>query len=131
MLALINNITIRTKVVAVFAAIAVVAAVAGGLVLVQFAAVNDAAQQLRANESHVRLLGEIAVTSERVRAMIASYVMADDDAARAAVVPRLKALMDTRETPWRAYAQHVDEGRERELTDQLAAAWKDVLAAIE
>ena len=124
-----DNFSIRLKVLGAFGCVLVVVIVLGVIADQGMGNINGAAADVRDHWlPATRMLGKIAQSAERSRALTASIVISESDETRAAEQARLTAALDEVKQTLREYDASVRPGRERELADAAIRTWKIYLA---
>jgi methyl-accepting chemotaxis protein len=120
-----QNLSIRSKVIAAFAIVLALTCGLGYFAVNRLGAVNDAAYDIRTNWlPSVRLLGQVGMMTERVRAIQGTYLTATTDEAKARVEPIIKSTLDAREKAWTDYQGTITPGEEQRLADEIDKQWK-------
>src|SRR5260370_32652876 len=113
-----KNITIKTKLIAAFAAVLAVTMGLGVFAILRLAAVNDQAAEIRDNWlPATRALGELSGKTERYRIAEAGYVMSRTAEHIAVAERNISAAMEARDKAWAAYEPLIAPGAERQLAD--------------
>ncbi|MDB5367914.1 MAG: methyl-accepting chemotaxis protein [Rhodospirillales bacterium] len=119
-----NNMTIKTKVIAAFAAVLVVTIALGVFAVLRLAGVNAEAADIRDNWlPGTRALAELSGKTERFRIAEANYVMGKQ-ADKKDLEQKMNTALAGREAAWSAYQPLVTPGEEGKLAEQIAAGWK-------
>jgi hypothetical protein len=119
-----KNMTIKTKVIAAFAAMLAVTVGLGIFANLRLAAVNDQAADIRDNWlPGTRALGALSVDTERYRIAEANYVMSPTAELLAVAVRNLRFTLDMRDKAWAAYEPLISPGTERERADEFLRQW--------
>jgi methyl-accepting chemotaxis protein len=127
---MLGNVRIRTKVLVAFGCVLLTTLTLGLFAIQRLAAVNDAAAVIRDKWLPATgMLGKIAQSSERSRALEASIILTEPGAAMDYEAGRAKDASDQVEKARRDYEATVTPGEERRLADQLASTWQVYRAA--
>lgn len=119
-----QNLSIRSKVLSAFVVVLLLADGLGIFALQRLGAVNDAAADLRDSWlPSLRVVGQIAMYSERIRANQNTFLMQPDDKTRENSLKTLQATLDLREKAYREYQPLITRGDERQLADIMASSW--------
>jgi methyl-accepting chemotaxis protein len=119
-----NNLTIKTKVIAAFAAVLVVTIALGVFAVQRLAGVNAEAADIRDNWlPGTRALAELSGKTERFRIAEANYVMGKH-ADKKELEQRVTAALAGREAAWKTYQPLITAGEESKIAEQIAAGWK-------
>jgi methyl-accepting chemotaxis protein len=125
-----QNLKIRTKVMAAFGLVLVVAVTLGLFAMQRLSAVNDKAVDMRDNWlPATRYLGTYSYATMRYRALSSMYLLTTTPEERAAEEKNLADAEVTVQKVWADYETTVTEGEERKLADQVKANWSGYLAA--
>jgi methyl-accepting chemotaxis protein len=120
-----KNMTIKTKVIAAFAAMLAVTVGLGIFANLRLAAVNEQAADIRDNWlSGTRALGELSVDTERYRIAEANYVMAPTAELLAVAERNLRFTLGVRDKAWAAYEPLISSGTEHERADEFLRQWR-------
>ena len=126
---LLENLTIRAKVIAAFSAVLAVTILLGVFAIVRLAAVNEEAAQVRTNWlPGTRALGELSGKTERYRIAEANWLMTQPEA-RPDAEKKMQAALAMRDKAWAAYDPLILPGEERRLADQFVAEWTAYMRA--
>ncbi len=124
-----KNMSIRSKVLSAFIVVLLLADGLGVFALQRLGAVNDAASELRDTWlPSLRVVGQIAMYSERIRANQNTYLMQTSDKARENSLKILQATLDLRDKAWNEYQPLITPGEERQLTDIMGSSWQEYQA---
>ncbi len=119
-----TNLSIRSKVLSAFIVVLILADGLGVFALQRLGAVNDAAAELRDSWlPSLRVVGQIAMYSERIRANQNTYLMQTDDKSRENSLKVLQATLDLRDKAYREYQPLITPGEERQLADIMGRSW--------
>ncbi|HKT18289.1 MAG TPA: methyl-accepting chemotaxis protein, partial [Stellaceae bacterium] len=119
-----KNLSIRAKVLSAFIAVLAMADLLGVLTLARLSDVNAAAAELRDDwVPSLRVVGQIAMTSERIRANQNTWLMQPDDKARQNSAKILQATVDMRDKAWREYLAMPKDAAEQRLADTMNSSW--------
>ena len=119
-----QNLSIRSKVLSAFILVVVLADGLGFFALERLGEVNDASAEIRDSWlPSLRVVGQIAMYSERIRANQNTYLMQPDDKGREGSLKVLQATLDLRDKAAKEYAPLVTPGEERQLADIMASSW--------
>ena len=125
MLGLLNDVSVRTKIIFSFICAIVVVVALGAFAVQRISAINDAAAEIRDNWlPSTGALGAFAAVTERYRIAEANLLLSTTDTARKAALDNLRAANELREKAWRSYEVMVTQGEERRLGDQFLREWK-------
>jgi methyl-accepting chemotaxis protein len=125
MLRIVNDISIRIKIIFAFAS-AIIAISALGLFAVErLSTVNDAAAEIRENWlPSTAYVGNFAVTTEGYRTAQANILMAVAEASKKESREVFDRISKRRDEAWRTYETVITPGAERELADEFLKEWK-------
>jgi methyl-accepting chemotaxis protein len=119
-----KNLSIRGKVLSAFVVVLVVSDALGIFTLSRLSAVNSAAAELRDDwVPSLRVIGEIAMSSERIRANQNTWLMQPNEKARQDFTKILQSTVDTREKAWREYQAMAKGPAEQRLADTMSSSW--------
>ena len=129
---LITAISIRSKIIAGFAAVLICTVGLGAFSMQRLEAINANAQDIKNNSlPGTRILGRMAQVSERLRSNRGSLLLATTDAQRAQYAAIVKEQAQIYAQQRQAYQLLISAGEEQRLADALDASWKNYLAATE
>ncbi len=124
-----QNLSIRSKVLTAFVVVLLLADGLGIFALQRLGTVNDASAEIRDSWlPSLRVVGQIAMYSERIRANQNTYLMQPDDKARENSLKVLQATLDMRDKAYREYQPLITPGEERQLADVMASSWDAYVA---
>jgi len=124
-----QNLSIRSKVLGAFIVVLLLADGLGVFALQRLGAVNDAAADLRDSWlPSLRVVGQIAMYSERIRANQNTYIMQPDEKARENSLKVLQATLDMRDKAYREYQPLITPGEERQLADIMGRTWTSYMS---
>ena len=124
MLRVIDDVSIRLKVILSFASAVLVVAALGLFAVQRISAVNDAAAEVRDNWLPATgYLGNFAAANERYRVGEANIILSLLDGDRTKAEDNLRLTAGLREEAWRAYEATVVPGEERQLADRFLHEW--------
>lgn len=130
MLSVVQNMTIKTKVITAFAAVLAVTMGLGVFAILRLSAVNDQAAVIRDNWlPSTRALGDLFVLTERYRLVEATLVMAKTPAEKQTFEKLLADSFAARDQAWAAYEPRITPGAERQLADTVVHEWGIYLEA--
>jgi methyl-accepting chemotaxis protein len=133
-----NDMKIRTKVISAFAVVLAITASLGAFSIQRLSTVNASADDIRTNWlPSVRLLGDVAMFTERVKSLQNMVVSADPGIDMTKINGALAAAMDGRVKSWKNYENTVTPGEEEKLAAEIVkqtaaydAMWDKVAAAM-
>ena len=126
---MLNNMCIRTKVVMSFGLVLMMTLGLGGFAQWRLSDVNDVAIEMRETRlPSARILGEIAVQTERHRSQLVDLMLIADGSQDAAINTLLAEIEAKRDKDWKAYEALVSQGEERKLADAIHRTWSAYLA---
>jgi methyl-accepting chemotaxis protein len=121
-----DDLSIRSKVIGGLAAMLVVCCAVGLFAVSRLGAVNDAAADIRNDWlPGVRALGQVAVLSERSKAIQNNIISAPAGQDNGKAEQALKATLGARAMAWKQYEALISPGEEQQLADQVKARWDD------
>ncbi len=119
-----KNLSIRAKVLSAFVVVLVMCDLLGVFTIDRLSAVDSAAADLRDNwVPSLRVIGQIAMSSERIRANQNTWLMQPDDKARQNSAKVLQATVDIRDKAWREYQAMPKDPTEQRLADTMNSSW--------
>jgi methyl-accepting chemotaxis protein len=119
-----QNLSIRSKVLSAFVVVLLLADGLGIFALQRLSAVNDASAEIRDSWlPSLRVVGQIAMYSERIRANQNTFINQPDDKGRENALKTLQLTVDMRDKAYREYQPLITPGEERQLTDIIASSW--------
>ena len=129
MTTLLNNLSIRTKLIGAFAAVLAATAGLGLFAIDRLASVNEVATRIREDYlQSVRYLGELSTQTERFRLKRAYIILSTDPDERARFEEELKSNEAARAKAWEAYRATIDPGPEQDLAAAVDRDWKTYMA---
>jgi methyl-accepting chemotaxis protein len=119
-----QNLSIRSKVLSAFVVVLLLADGLGIFALQRLSAVNDASAEIRDSWlPSLRVVGQIAMYSERIRANQNTFINQPDDKGRENALKTLQLTVDMRDKAYREYQPLITPGEERQLADIIASSW--------
>jgi methyl-accepting chemotaxis protein len=133
-----NDMKIRTKVITAFALVLAITTGLGVFSIQRLSTVNASADDIRSNWlPAVRLLGDVAMYTERVKSLQNMVVSSAPGTDMTKINGALNAAMDGRVKAWKKYEKTVVAGEEEKLAAEIAkqeaayeAMWDKVSAAL-
>jgi methyl-accepting chemotaxis protein len=133
-----NDMKIRTKVISAFAMVLAITTGLGAFSIQRLSTVNASADDIRTNWlPAVRLLGDVAMFTERVKSLQNMVVSSVPGTDMTKINGALNAAMDGRVKAWKAYAKTITAGPEEKLADDIVkqeanyeAMWDKITTAL-
>jgi methyl-accepting chemotaxis protein len=120
-----QNLKIRTKVMAAFGFMLLVTALLGSISLQRLSVVNESAVDMRDNWlPATRALGDFAFHTMRARQRAGTAIMETTPADRASEIKGIVQSMADADKAWTAYESTVTTPEERKISDALKAGWE-------
>ncbi|HYG90784.1 MAG TPA: methyl-accepting chemotaxis protein [Azospirillum sp.] len=125
MLGVLNDVSVRLKIMVAFASAIIVVVGLGLFAVDRTSAVNAAAAEIRDNWLPATgYLGAFAAVAERYRIEEAALILSDTDEELKVAEGNLRDTTELREKAWRTYEATVTASEERQLVDQYLQEWR-------
>ncbi len=120
----VRDLSIRSKVMAAFALVLLFTCGVGFFAVNRLSAVNDAANDIRSSWlPSVSTLGQVAMLSERTKAIQNNIISAPPGSDTSKAEGALNATLQARDKAWRAYQAMITPGKEQLLAAEIAKQW--------
>jgi methyl-accepting chemotaxis protein len=125
-----QNLSIRTKVLGAFAFVLLLTCCLGIFAVDRLSAVNDDANDIRTDWlPSVRALGQVAVLTDRSKAIEAAVLMTPPGGDASKALDSLKQTMDARDKAWQTYyPAMVSSDQEKAFAAEITKDWSDYSA---
>jgi methyl-accepting chemotaxis protein len=125
-----QNLAIRSKVALCFAVVCATTIALGVFAIQRMGAINDEVIALNTNWlPAVKALGGVAQQTERYRAAVVLFVLADDDKQRAVAEKALNESLAKVRAEVAAYDPTITAGKEQTLAGEFKQKWETLLAS--
>ena len=124
------ELSLRTRLIGAFAAVACLSAALGGFALIQLGRVNDTTTRVaRRSLPSVSALSEISLACARFRMSTLQFVAATTDAERNRFQSDMDAALERIERGQKVYEPLIGSADEKKIYGQFMSAWSDYMLA--